>query len=383
MHFHDGSGDRGRMDRRKRWLMRILWTFLPYLPKALRQRLALGIFAAPEPLPKEIQFKKAESYSEIEQAFRIIAQELPGHDPVSKYHALPTTTILIAKWKNEVIGTVSVVVDSAFGLPMDGHWNLSSLRKNSTRIAEISSLSIKSEYRAKRGHLLLPLCRFTHEFARNNLAVDALVVATRPNAAYFFQDIFQFQPLAANRALTTVGLYSALGPVPEKCETTGPTYSAALLEYFFHHQVDVLRQLSPQERVTLANVYFIDAYRSVLGLSHAIQELRGRKHPRFEVLCNGRIAHRPSDTVLRATVLEVSRNGMKVHFHQPIDHLKLDDTVHVTVELAPQKQVLIRTEAAWLINQFDHAGLRIVGDAPTEWGRFIDCLEADIGRRAA
>ncbi len=371
------------MDRRRRWILRLLWKLLPYFPKVLRQRLAIGVFSVPEPLPIEVVFKKAESYSEIEQAFRIIAEEHPTQDPVSKFHALPTTTVLIAKWKNEVIGTVSVVLDSDFGLPMDSQWDLSRLRMNNKCIAEISSLSIKKEYRAKRGHLLLPLCRYTREFARNVLAVDALIVATRPNVAYFYQDIFQFHPIATSSLNSQIGLYSELGPAPEKCETTGPTYSPALLEYFFHHQVDVLRQLSPQERITLANVYFIDAYRSVLGLSHAIQELRGRKHPRFEVLCNGRIAHRQTDTVLRATVLEVSRNGMKVRFHHPIDHLKLDDTVHVTVELAPQKQVLIRTEAAWLLNQFDHAGLRIVGDAPTEWGRFIDCLEADIGRRVS
>lgn len=415
-------------------LKQFVWRALPHLPTSTRQKLVRGWFLAPESLPADLTFKRAETSSEIEQAFKLIhdsyaenglSQKHPSSLRITKYHAMPTTSILIAKQGDEVIATLSVIVDSALGLPVEMLWNIDHLRAKRIRIAEISSLAIKHGHRKQGGKLLLPLFSYLYHYCSKVLGVDNLVAVTHPRASYFYSDILLFSPLnggvaghhAHVRGNPAVAQWLEIGPEAERkyeqvygklpdgrnlfefftrqnvanfiVPETSPapalaeTPSPEMIEYFFRNQVDLLEELNNHERTVFTNVYFMKNYRSVLELSRVQSNIKGRQHPRFEVLCNGRLNQRAKNAMSRATVLEVSRAGMKVRLNGAQPPLDIEDIVHVTVELAPHKHVLLRTQATWIHGEFLRVGFKIVGEPPTEWVKFIDQLESGLDKGAA
>lgn len=186
----------------KRPVSRHFWSLLKFLPKSLRAKFIRSRFEVQLELPPEFIFKQAETAEEIQQAFKLVHDsyvELDYMDPndakmrFSKFHTLPTTVILIAKWNDEVIGTISILPDSWMGLPSDTTWNLNKYRSNGQLIAEISSLCIRKDLRGKRGHLLMPLCKAMLRYCTEILKLDGIVIATTVEVEPFYTDILQFQ----------------------------------------------------------------------------------------------------------------------------------------------------------------------------------------------
>ncbi len=155
-------------------------------------------------LPAELQLKQAETEDEIRQALTLVHDsyvELGYMDPVemrlrfSKYLALPTTVILIAKWNDEVVGTISIIADSALGLPSESSWPIHSIRNQGLLIAEISSLAIKKDYRMRRGKLLLPLCKLMYRYCLDILKLDGIIASTTTEVEAFYTDVLLFKTL--------------------------------------------------------------------------------------------------------------------------------------------------------------------------------------------
>jgi len=195
-----------RRKKSKRPISRKFWSFLKFAPKALRQHFIRTKFEVDLNLPPEITLKQAETEEEIRQALNIVHDsyvELEYMDPTesqlrfSKFHALPTTVILVAKWEDEVIGTLSIIPDSALGLPADMTWSLDKFRKNGKVIAEISSLAIKKDFRMRRGKLLMPLCKIMYLYCTKLLKLDGIVIATTMEVEPFYTDILLFKKVVA------------------------------------------------------------------------------------------------------------------------------------------------------------------------------------------
>jgi len=81
-----------------------------------------------DPSPSErLVLKIADTRDELEACFTLLhdayvdsgfMQPDPSGMRVTIYHALPTTTTLCAKWDGEVVGTISLIRESAFGFPL-------------------------------------------------------------------------------------------------------------------------------------------------------------------------------------------------------------------------------------------------------------------------
>ena len=116
------------------------------LPRFMQRKLLLKKVDYDFRLPDGIVFKPAENQAEIEAALEIlhdsyVDQNLmnpqKGNIRITKYHILPTTSILVVKLRGEVIGTMSIIMDSAFGLPLEELWGLDHLRKKYSRLCEV------------------------------------------------------------------------------------------------------------------------------------------------------------------------------------------------------------------------------------------------------
>ncbi len=191
---------------KKRPISRTFWKFLKYVPAPIRARYIRSQFEVDTSLPADLIFKQAETEQEIQQALKIVHDsyvELNYIDPVesqlrfSKFHALPTTVILVAKIGDEVIGTLTIIPDSALGLPADITWPLEKYRKNGKIIAEISSLAIKKDFRMRRGKLLMPLCKIMYLYCTEVLRLDGIVIATTIEVEPFYTDVLLFQKVVA------------------------------------------------------------------------------------------------------------------------------------------------------------------------------------------
>ena len=185
----------------KRPMTRKFWAFLRVLPQGLRAQYLRRQFEVTDILPTDLILKQAETEDEIKQALHLVYESylsLNYIDPnsaelrMTKYQLLPTTIILIAKRQDEVIGTLSIIMDSSLKLPSDASWDLSSLRKSGRQIAEISSLTIKKNG-LRRGKLLLPLCKLMYAYCKSLLNLDGLVASTNADVEPFYTDLLMFQ----------------------------------------------------------------------------------------------------------------------------------------------------------------------------------------------
>lgn len=188
-------------------ISRKFWSYLAYLPKPIRARLIRAQFEIDYELPKELIFKQAETTDEITQALHLVYQnyvDLEYMDAneaklrLTKYNTLATTVILVAKWNDEVIGTLSIIPDSALGIPSDQTYNLAQYKNDGHQIAEISSLAIKKGFRKQRGKLLLPLCKLMYQFCTQILQLDGIIVSTMPDVEPFYTDVLLFEKNISN-----------------------------------------------------------------------------------------------------------------------------------------------------------------------------------------
>lgn len=194
-----------RYNKKKRQpVSRRFWKYIQYLPKFIRAPLIRSQFEIEYELPSNIVIKIAETENEIQQAFSIVHDsyvDLGYMDPdssglrINKFHLMPHSIIIVAKLDEEVIGTISILPDSALGLPVDQTWDISHLKTNGELVAEISSLTIKKGFRSQRGRLLFPLFKMMFHFCQDILQVNHIVIATTLEVEPFYLDVLLFKPI--------------------------------------------------------------------------------------------------------------------------------------------------------------------------------------------
>jgi len=406
--------------------------------KSLLHKLTPSFFKAPllrseyhidSDFPKDLVFRKAQTYEEIQQAFKVaylgyhgkgMVPDQPSEMQVTKFHALPTTTILIVKKQEKVIATASIILDSSMGLPLESCWSLTHLREDSVRLAEVTWLTVLAEGE-ERKQILLLFCKYIYEYCLKVLGVDTVVAAVPAGAKDLFELVFLFENIESGKpkkydtyhGQKAVGQCLRISDVAQDvfrqvygkkpkhadlfkffCEsecknfqfpkqmnksTLGTPYSPELFEYFFKSQSDILLKLTDKERNALSNLYFYSPYKSVIGISQT-SAYRDRHQPRFMVLCRSRFCIRASGRMMTSTVLEVSRNGLKLRLTEPHQSY-VGEEVSVSVELSPQNNVTLRGKVVWVLPGLQQLGIELENMVPERWQEFIDVLEAELKTR--
>lgn len=184
-----------------------IWSLLKYMPSFIRKHFVRSQFEISYDLSRDYTFKIAETEDEVEQALHIVydsysslgyIDECPEKMHFNAFLCLPTTSILIIKYKEEVVGTMSIVPDSSFGLPSESTWDLSHIKAKNPQIGEISSLTIKKSHKTSRGHLLLTLCKLMYEFNMKLLHLDGVVLAATVEVEPFYTDLLLFKKVIAH-----------------------------------------------------------------------------------------------------------------------------------------------------------------------------------------
>jgi hypothetical protein len=276
---------------------------------AIRRRLELEL-----ELPEELEFRIARTRRELEQAFALLHDSYldagllgaahPSGLRMTVHHSLPSTTTLIACWKDDVVATLSVIRDSPFGIPMESEFDVSELRRRDLRFCEVSSLAIAPRCREK-GRILFPLVKYLMLYTRDYCGINRQLLVTHPFDADLYGAIAMARPLSNQRieryglahgapALASVidldrfredlqAAFAGAPPqrnyyrfvyeseqrnfkLPERSFHTlsDPVMTPALLDYFFNVKTSTFALLGARERLALHACYPFAEYAAVL-----------------------------------------------------------------------------------------------------------------------
>jgi hypothetical protein len=392
------------------------WKMLQKMPTPVRYFFIRRIFTFDYELPEGITFKVAENADEIEQAFRIIhdgfverklMDENESKLRITKYFALPTTTVIVCKYHDEVVATCSVIQDTMFGLPTDEYRDLDQFRKKNLKLVEVSGLAIAKSWRNRKGKLMIPLSKYMWEYVHYCLRADAIVISTAAFAKDFYRGLFLFQPLDEDKVVSvdsvknskTVSQILFLKPFLARLEETyknvpkerslwdlskhvypgfkyperpfhfssDPVLGPQELEYFFRKKSSLIENLTEEEKKFLSEAYFFEDYKNVIA--DELQLARQRKSMRIPVACSAR-ALKDSSYPVFGEVREVSRGGLKLVADK--HKLEVGQDIHVEVSLNDSEKVRLKTRVAW--KKDSEVGLENL-DKLAQWDHFISRAE--------
>lgn len=258
-----------------------------------------------------VTVKQAETREELEAAYRLVHQSYvdagymdphPSGLRVRAFEALPQTATFIAIENGEVIGTISLIVDSPLGLPMEESYSeeLNALRAQGRRIAEVSSLAVSKG--SRNLGIFVRLCKYMTLFAIH-IGVEDLCIGISPEHAPFFKEVYLFETMGEVRSYSStkedpvVALRLDLNIFPALCHEAynGVDEDAnfynymfiyqphwvkyprnskhfcpmtpAMLRYFLVEKTDVLRQASPITFSYLQSCYRHVNFYQMLGVT--------------------------------------------------------------------------------------------------------------------
>lgn len=151
----------------------------------------------------------AETLEDRRAAFSLVHDEylrlgyLSGPTPSGMiyrlHHVLPTSSTLLLKDRDTVVGTLTHVLDTdLYGLPMEKIYadELNALRRQGRRLAELSALAVRRNYCLQS--LFMLLVRAAYGYALERRVTDFCIMVN-PRHASFYRTLFLFEDLGPER----------------------------------------------------------------------------------------------------------------------------------------------------------------------------------------
>lgn len=411
----------------QRTIRRVMRRALASSPRDLRFALIRRLIDCESDPDPRLTFEIAASRDDLEACFRILHDAYvasgymlpsPSGLRVTRWHALPTTTTLCAKFDGRVVGTISIVREGVFGFPLQSTFDLSAVRARGGQIAEISALAIDPAFRQTGGQVLFPLMKFMHSYCRERFDTRHLVIAVNPSTIELYEALLFFERLEqaqvdryafANGAPAvgaTLDLAQAKRRFAEEYGqrarrrnlhhyffeakipgirmpsralhlTNDPVLTPRLLDYFFNRKTDVFAQLDTRQRLLLHSVYSEPAFADVLPSVDAwtLEQVRLRKHPRFTFRCPATI-WAPDTGSMPLTIVDCSLEGCRAETEAP---LPVGTVGNIDVELGPglhssMRATVMRSQHATDATQI---GLHLPHPDST-WKAFVQAMHSSI-----
>lgn len=359
-----------------KWIKKLLMQGLRRLPATLRNEVVRRSIQIPDNLPENLVFKIAETTDELEAAFRLVYDSyLPlGYCEPNDYrlrstvhHALASTTTLLALDQGQVVGTLSVIRDNRLGLPLEKVFNVNCLRKNSDRIAEITSMVIDKNYRREKGgQVLFPLLRLMYEYSTSYFGVRHLVVSIHPKDAFFYESLLLFKKIPGTTVQDYLGapavtlhldLQFALHEY-EKIYAKRNTKSN-LFYFFVQRKIPNVKMPSRQfQKINdplVTREYYQKLFIEKLGLqiedrrrsiNYNLADEMTNPSMRFEVEMKI-YSHSHSQLIKSESlgrVRDISQTGFRAYFEIFIN---LDNEIEFTIEVGPKIFSKVTAHAVW------------------------------------
>jgi hypothetical protein len=405
-----------------------LISFMRYLPKSLRDSFFRSRLCIP-PLREDLRFEIAKTREDLDQAFQILhdayvkegfSKPHASRRRITDYHALPSTTTLVAKHAGQVIGTISVIRDGPFGLPTDQVMDLTRFREKGERLGEVSSLAIRPDFRGRSGEVMFYLFKYMVHYSLDYFGLDRFVIVVNPDRVTLYESLLCFEPLHRS----ALKHYAFANDAPAVCATlelrraaeiwhaayagvpayksiyhlffggfseaerrqmsfpdrpfhtvSDPVMTPGLLDFFFNQCTDSFCRFSEHQIKTLRNIYLDGDYAAVWPPQWAIPYENARCSRRFEVACGG-MAHSADGRPVPLTVMDASRTGLRVRADGELD---MAASPVFKIKVGEDKAVLVKARLRWRSGLI--YGLEILY-AGRFWGQLLDYLERQFALTA-
>lgn len=364
-----------------------------------------------------LEIKIADNEQELESAYRLLHDSyvdagFMSPDPtgmrVIPQHLLPQTSTVVAKWDGKVIGTISLIRDNPFGLPLEKIFDVSDRRAHGRRLAEVSSLAVDPRYRGQINRALFPLFRFIFQYARNYFGIHELVIAVNPMMVDLYLGFLCFERLVAKpkpydfvQGAPAVGLYMnyetvsdrqrqvfAQRPevlnlfkywheVPKDPRNRMPerryhssfdaVLTPKLLQDFFLERARFAHRLNLSEVKMLLEAYPFPAFEKILL---PLQSFLSRKNLRLETQMRAEVGSQRAP----AEVLNVSKEGLLLRM--TADALVAGQKIHVHIWLNDISTTYLEIEVRWCPRGSSLFGTKIVAST-AEWRMMVESLERE------
>ncbi len=408
----------------RRSLRRALLLVLHFLPGSVKGPIFRRLLRIEYQLPTQLQVRLAETTAEMEQAFKILhdayvaeglVQETSFGIRVTKYHALPTTSLVVAVLGKRVVGTLTIIQDSFLGLPIDHAYDISEFRIRGNRLIEVSALAVTPEFRKTSGTIFLPLTNFMFRYCKECLGADYILATTSRAHAEFYEAILLFKRLGqrAQKAYTFVRNESPSGVVlnvrtaeenyrrvykrspkernlfhyyveerfPELSfprrkyfKAFDSSWTAKSLEYFFKERTDSFHAFSGKELMILRASFPGLELSKMIPRNKTSDEKDKRKQARFLVNCAAKISSQDTDNK-PARVLDVARDGFRAVTEQT---LILRSLVKLSIEIAKDQHAHVLATPMWTDNHGTYGFCIMISF--DDWNDFIFHQEEDLKR---
>lgn len=198
-----------------------------------------------------LNVRPAASREELEQAFRLVysgyvQREYIDEDPsgirLSVFNAFPTTVTFVSSLGGSVIATVSLVVDTDVGLPMDEiyHEEVQELRSAGRKLAEVTMLADRRRQLRRTLPMLLLLMKRVFDYATLVAEADDLCITINPRHETYYERYLLFKHLGGLKTYPSVRNNPALAKrldlesARQECEGR-----EELLDQFFRNRTPV------------------------------------------------------------------------------------------------------------------------------------------------
>ena len=410
----------------KRLFHQSLRKLFSFFPKPIRFAIYRS-FVNGDPKPDgRLLLKIAETREELESCFRLlhdayVSSGFMKPDPsgmrATIYHALPTTTTLCAKFDGEVVGTISLIRESAFGFPLQSIFDLRQVRGRGGKIAEVSALAVHPKFRKTGGTILFPLMKFMYQYCTTYFDTRHLVIAVNPNRIEMYESLLFFQRLTettvaqydfANGA-PAVGASLDLSDAPALYKkiyngksrrknlyhyftkltlpnirlpgrryfmTNDPVMTPELLDYFFNQRTQVFAKLEERDKALLHSIYDLPQYMSCLpaGFSDSSPSHFLRQHQRYSFKCSGvfNIEVDGLKEVHQLTVFECSELGFLARSKTPLNVLVWGDAI---IQLGQSERSRFKAQAVAAKQIAGFYGFKLV-EPDLAWRKFVSALKS-------
>lgn len=364
--------------------------------------------------------KIADTQQELEDAFRLlhdsyVAAGYMDPDPsgmrILPQHLLPQTTTVVAKWDEKVVGTLSLIRDNPFGLPLEKLFDISDRRAGGRRLAEVSSLAIDPKFRGKPFRMLFPLCRFCIQYAKQYFGIHEFVIATTKAMSEMYLGFICFEKLKAKpkaydfvKGTVAVGTYMNCETIEERWRTTfarlpdkenyykywkdiptdphnqmpkrtyhsasDPIMTPKLLAEFYLDRAMMARKLNFKDVQVLLDAYPFPEFQKILL---PLQASVSRKSIRLETMMKAKLG----ENQIEAEVLNVSAEGLLLRSQS--DKISVGQETYIDVWLNESIQTRLKIEVRWCPTRCLY-GLRIL-ETTDAWLQMIDTLEKEYRKR--
>jgi hypothetical protein len=376
----------------------------------MRFRLFRNLISVPASLPENLIFKIVETKKELEDAFGLVYQaylpkgycEENDHKMrATIYHALPTTTTLVALDNGKVIGTLTMVRNNRLNLPLEKQFDIKFLKQKGSRVAEITSLVIDKEYRRNNGgQVLFPLLKLMYEYATFYFGVSHLVVTVHPKDADFYKALLLFQDVSKTEktkyylGAPATALFLDLKEAHvefHKVYKDKPEHQN-LFKFFVHQELPNI--ILPKREFHTVNdpIVTLEYYRELfvkklklnVSNSDAIKNFKerreiesylkdstnnGRMNKRFEVESSAEFFVEGKKPIGKVKVKDVSYSGFRAFLPE---NFRIESTFDVRIEVGTSKFSNLKAKLVW-IDENQGLGFEVL-QSDALWDEFVSYI---------